>query len=111
MSSILLGVLIGGVFGFVVWWALFGQSSESKRTQVQLRADPTDLRTPSSNRSHIMDRWSVRLAIGGLALGAFFAFTKGWATIGFMIGFGLPFSVIGLLVGLVIDWIKNKERA
>jgi len=57
-----------------------------------------------------MDRWSVRLAVGGFALGAFFAFTKGWATVGFMIGFGLPFAVIGGVVGLIVDWAKKRGK-
>jgi len=57
-----------------------------------------------------MDRWSVRLAVGGFALGAFFAFIQGGAEVAFMIGFGLPFAVIGGVVGLIVDWAKKRGK-
>ena len=110
MNSIFVGMLFGAAFGLALWWSLFRPSSRPTADENQVEGDPPRSKTRDTTGSQIMDRWSVRLAIGGFALGAFYAFTQGWATIGFMLGFGLPFSAIGLVLGLVIDWIKKKQR-
>ena len=54
--------------------------------------------------------WTVRLAIGGMFLGPWYAFISGWRTIGFAIGFAIAFVASGLVIGLVVDlvlWIKR----
>jgi hypothetical protein len=110
MDNIFAGILIGSLFGYAVWWAFVRKSSRQQRNDNTINIDRSEYLSSNVNRRGVMDRWSVRLAIGGFALGAFFAFTKGWATIGFMVGFGLPFSAIGLVVGLVIDFFKNRKH-
>lgn len=55
-----------------------------------------------------LDRWSFRLAMLGFAMGIFTALGQGYINVAFMLGFGLPFALVLGLIGLVIDFFRNK---
>lgn len=58
-------------------------------------------------------KWSSKLMMLGIAGGIFMAFGQGQTQIGFIIGFALPLTLAGLVLGFLIDVIfrpKNKEK-
>jgi hypothetical protein len=58
----------------------------------------------------IIDRWSIRLALLGLAFG-FLQSYKILTLPNFMIGFGVPFAIVLASIGVLIDFsiIKKKK--
>jgi hypothetical protein len=58
----------------------------------------------------LMERWSVRLALLGFGLGIFAGLGLHTTQIGFMIGLGLPMSLVLGLIGLVIDFFQNRKK-
>jgi hypothetical protein len=56
------------------------------------------------------DRWSVKLALLGVAMGVFTTLGMGYTNIGFMIGFAIPMSLILGCVGLVIDFFRYRKK-
>jgi glycopeptide antibiotics resistance protein len=58
-------------------------------------------------------KWSSKLMMLGMAGGIFAAFSQGQIQIGFIIGFAIPLTLVGLVLGFLIDVIfrpKNKEK-
>ena len=57
----------------------------------------------------LLDKWSVKLACTGVAMGILLVLSMGYTQIGFMIGFSLPLAAIGGVIGFVIDLIKARR--
>ena len=62
-----------------------------------------------------MKKWTKNLAIGGQIIGMFFGTTQNsyWmnsiADFANIVGHGIPFAIIGTLIGLVVDYfVKSK---
>jgi len=60
-------------------------------------------------RKKFFDRWAVKLAALGLALGIFGTLGKGYSSVGYMIGMGIPMAVMLGLIGLLIDFFNRKK--
>jgi hypothetical protein len=103
---------IGTIIIFVVGALLVGFVFK-RNANTQDQGDQSMNETPTdTKKSSILDKWSVRLALVGLALGIFASISQGYASpkyIGFMIGFGIPFALILGTVGLIIDLFKRKK--
>jgi len=107
--GILEGALIGAVGGLLIA-ALFVKTKKSKSL-----SHPTKAIMPSTNDStqsekSLFDNWSIRLALVGIGLGIFSTLARGYTQVGFMIGFAIPMSLIGLVVGFVIDLCIKPSR-
>lgn len=57
----------------------------------------------------LMNRWSIRLALIGIALG-FLQSYKVLTLPEFMVGFGVPFAIILAGIGVLIDFSIAKKR-
>ena len=58
----------------------------------------------------LLDRWSIRGALLGFAMGVFQMLNMGYTSITFMIGFGIPYAMIFGLIGLVVDFFRFRRR-
>ena len=63
-----------------------------------------------SEKKPLIDRWSVKLALLGVAMGILTTLGMGYTNIGFMIGFAIPMSLILGGVGLVIDFFRYRKK-
>jgi hypothetical protein len=101
-DEIVRNALIGAIAGFLLIF-LFRSSSNKKssRSEAPIVTSKKDLcdEVPQS----LFDRWAVKLALVGGALGVFAALGQGSTQIGIMIGFGIPIALIGFIIGVVVD--------
>jgi hypothetical protein len=103
--EIMKGAAIGGVGGMLILFALF----RKKKIDKEPTMEENNL-SISSDKKSIFDRWSIRLALFGLALGIFAGFSLKTTNIAFIIGLGLPIALFLGAIGLVIDFINNRKK-
>lgn len=109
-EEIIKNALIGAVVGLLLLF-LFKTPKHKKTKPV---GEPT---MPEMNKFKYevplspFDRWAVRLALAGAALGVFAAWGQGSIQIGFIIGLSIPFVLIGLVVGFVIDALVKPSSS
>lgn len=107
--SIFEGSLIGALLTILIFYPFTKIPSrsikESKNAKSSYNKD-TDKR--ESEDIAVMNYWTAKLGIAFFGLGAFYAFSRGFRTMGFMIGFGIAMSLVGIVTGLIIDIIKRK---
>jgi len=66
-------------------------------------------------RDYMKKKWTKNLAIGGQIIGMFFGTTQNsyWmnsiADFANIVGHGIPFAIIGALIGLVIDYFAKSK--
>jgi uncharacterized protein YqgC (DUF456 family) len=66
-------------------------------------------------RDYMTKKWTKNLAIGGQIIGMFFGTTQNsyWmnsiADFANIVGHGIPFAIIGALIGLVIDYFAKSK--
>lgn len=107
--EIIQGALVGG-FGGLILAILLWSSTKKKRTETERQMKNGNLEENTTKDKSLLERWSIRLALLGIVLGIFTTLSQGYTSIGFMIGFGLPFALILGTVGLVIDLIKGRGK-
>jgi len=103
--EIMKGAAIGGVGGLLILFALLRKKKIKKESTME-----QDNLAISSDKKSIFDRWSIRLALFGLALGIFAGLSLKTTNIAFMIGLGLPMALFLGAIGLIIDLIKNRKK-
>jgi hypothetical protein len=108
--GILEGALIGAVGGLLIT-AFFVRTKKPKSSAHQMKAIMSNTNDSTQAEKSLLDRWSIRLALLGIGLGIFSTLARGYTQVGFMIGFAIPMSLIGLVVGFVIDLCIKPSRA
>ena len=108
--GILEGALIGAVGGLLIT-ALFVRTKKPKSSAHQMKAIMSSANDSTQAEKSLLDRWSIRLALLGIGLGIFSTLARGYTQVGFMIGFAIPMSLIGLVIGFVIDLFIKPTRA
>jgi len=58
-------------------------------------------------KKNLTDRWAFKLAMVGIAMGIFTALNQGQTSVGFMIGFAIPFALLLGFVGMVVDFFRK----
>lgn len=109
MSDLIMqGAIFGGVVGVLLVFSL----NESKKAKQNSSREPTmnskEQQVTESKRP-LLSKWSIRLSLVGVALGILTTLQKGSLSIGFMIGFSIPFVLILGCIGLVVDYFQSKK--
>ncbi len=63
--------------------------------------------TETDHKKSLGERWAFRLALLGVALGIFAAFSQGASQPAIIIGFTIPFVCIFALIGGLIDFFRK----
>lgn len=106
LEIIIIAGIIGAAGGLLCSFVFFPKSVIDKT--MNNKNHKYDDEAVANKKSKLTDRWSFRLAMLGFAMGIFAALGQGYLNIAFMIGFGLPFALVLGLIGLVIDFFRNK---
>jgi len=102
------GAVLGLIAGACIAVAL--RKPEASHRKTTRGSAMTEGEQNTQNRKSLLDRWSVRLSLIGVAMGIFTTFSQGSTQIGFMIGFSIPYVLVLGGVGLVIDYFKSKNK-
>ena len=105
-SEILKGALFGAIAGLLITFLL----RNPQKTKSLKLEEPMSDDVQENEQKPLMDRWSVKLALLGVAMGIFTTLRMGYTNIGFMIGFAIPMSLILGGVGLVIDFFRYRKK-
>jgi hypothetical protein len=106
MSLLLTAILLGGLGGLLI--SFLTLSDPKQKPQLRQPMEPPNATPPPNNQpKRLTDRWAFRLAMAGIAMGIFTALGRGYPSIGFMIGFAIPFALILGVVGIIIDFFKK----
>ena len=108
-NGILEGALIGAVGGLLIT-ALFVRTKKPKSSANYMKAIMSSANGSTQAEKSLLDRWSIKLALLGIGLGIFSTLARGYTQVGFMIGFAIPMSLIGLVIGFVIDLFIKPTR-
>ena len=108
--DIIQGGLIGGFAGLLLAIALWRPKRDDTNQKESVQMDNEDTVKDVAETSSLLDRWSIRGVLLGVAMGIFTTFGQGYTSIGIMTGFGLPFALIFGTIGLVIDIIKGRKK-
>lgn len=106
MEIIIIAGLIGAFGGLLCSFVFLTKKHQADIMKNKKNGDEEE--NVVSEPLTLTDRWSFRLAMLGFAMGIFAALGQGYLNIAFMIGFGLPFALVLGLIGLVIDFFRNK---
>jgi hypothetical protein len=104
--EIMMGALFGAIAGLLIMFLFRKPKNDKLLKEEKIMVEEVKV---VENKS-LMDRWSVRLALVGIALGIFIALGQGTTKIGFMIGFALPTSLVLGVIGLAIDYFQNRKK-
>lgn len=108
--GLLEGALMGAV-GALLISALFLKTKKSNSLGQQAKTMMSSSNDSTQSEKSVFDKWSIRLALVGIGLGIFSTLARGYTQVGFMIGFAIPMSLIGLVIGFVIDLFIKSARA
>jgi hypothetical protein len=97
-----------GLIGGIIIALLFKSKKQSQQSSGNIMSN--NINNQHNDQKSLIDRWSVKLALLGIAAGIFTTLGMGYTSIGFMIGFGLPMAFIFGIVGLIIDAIKDRKK-
>jgi len=97
-----------GLIGGLIIAFIFKSKKTSQQSSEKFMSN--NLNNQQNDKKSLTDRWSIKLALFGIAAGIFTTFGMGYTSIGFMIGFGLPMAFIFGIVGLIIDALKDRKK-
>lgn len=107
--EVIKGALLGAFGGLLI--TVFVRKSKAEQPKKEEKTMPKEENIGASkDKKHLLDRWSVKLALLGIALGIFGTLGMGYTKIGFMIGFALPMSIILGITGLIIDFFRYRKK-
>ena len=106
--EILKGALLGGVAGLLIF--ILVRKPKKKQSQIVEKIMVDEVVVTDSEKKQLIDRWSVKLALLGVAMGILTTLGMGYTNIGFMIGFAIPMSLILGGIGLVIDFFLHRKK-
>jgi hypothetical protein len=106
--EILKGALLGGVAGILIF--ILARKPKKKQLQKVEKIMVDEVVVTDSEKKPLIDRWSVKLALLGVAMGILTTLGMGYTSIGFMIGFAIPMSLILGVIGLVIDFLLHRKK-
>ena len=108
--EIIQGGLIGGLAGLLLAIAIWRPKRDGTNQKEVVQMNNEDPVKDAAETSSLLDRWSIRGVLLGVAMGIFTTFGQGYTSIGIMIGFGLPFALIFGTIGLLIDIVKGRKK-
>jgi hypothetical protein len=106
--EILKGALFGALAGILVTFLFCKPKKLQPKKGQEIMAEEVEV--TKLEQIPLMDRWSVKLALLGVAMGILTTLTMGYTNIGFMIGFAIPMSLIMGCIGLVIDFFRYRKK-
>jgi len=106
--EIMKGALFGALAGLLITFLFRKPKKVQFQNKEKIMTDEVEV--TNSEKKPITDRWSVKLALLGVAMGIFTTLGMGYTNIGFMIGFAIPMSLILGCVGLVIDFFRYRKK-
>ncbi len=101
-------MLLGALAGLLLTFLFRKPKKEQSEKEEEIMSDEVEF--TNEKKKPLMDRWSVKLALLGVAMGVFTTLGMGYTNIGFMIGFAIPMSLILGCVGLVIDFFRYRKK-
>lgn len=105
MSPILAGILFGALGGLLISFLFASSKPQGSPTTDAATMTPSTPQKPS--KKNLTDRWAFKLAMAGIAMGIFTALNQGQTSVGFMIGFAIPFALLFGFVGMVVDFFRK----
>jgi hypothetical protein len=106
--EIMKGALFGAIAGVLIIFLFRKPKKANLQIEEKIITDQAEVK--ATEKKPLMDRWSVKLALLGVALGILVTLARGYTQIGFMIGFAIPMSLILGGVGLVIDFLRDRKK-
>ena len=106
--EILKGALFGALAGILVTFLFRKPKKLQPKKEQEIMTEEVEV--TKLEQTPLMDRWSVKLALLGVAMGILTTLTMGYTNIGFMIGFAIPMSLIMGCIGLVIDFFRYRKK-
>lgn len=106
--EILQGAVLGALAGLLVAVMFMKGKKRQVRARENHMSDENEVENKKSKS--LIDRWSVKLSLFGIAMGIFTAFGQGVTSIGFIIGFAIPYVVILGGIGLVVDFFRYRKK-
>lgn len=107
--EVIKGALLGALGGLLITVLVRKSKAEQPQKDEKTMSKEENV-VSSKDKKQLLDRWSVKLALLGVALGIFATLGMGYTKIGFMIGFAIPMSIMLGVIGLIIDFFRYRKK-